>query len=211
MASNVIFREYEIVRARKNLEQAKGKRDQLVAQRDEAVKKITALSRELKNTEQAQLIIQTVGKQTQDELIGSVSDIVSSALASIFKDPYTFCIEFVSRKNRTEADVYFERDGERVSPLQASGGGAVDVAAFALRIALWSLKRPRPANTIVLDEPFRFLSRELQPKAGEMLKALSEKLKIQFVVITHNQDIADCADRIFRVENIKGNSNVIPA
>ena len=54
------------------------------------------------------------------------------------------------------------------------------------------------------------LSRELQPKAGEMIKMLSDKLKIQFIIITHNQDIIESADKVFEIkQNSKGVSEAV--
>jgi len=66
----------------------------------------------------------------------------------------------------------------------------------------------RISNTIVLDEPFRFLSRELQGRAGEMLKLLSQKLGIQFIFVTHVQDLVEAADRVFEVRKKKQISKV---
>jgi DNA repair exonuclease SbcCD ATPase subunit len=52
---------------------------------------------------------------------------------------------------------------------------------------------------IILDEPFRFLSKDLYPKAGEILKRLSEHLKLQILMVTHNEDIIESSHRVFTV------------
>jgi DNA repair exonuclease SbcCD ATPase subunit len=93
--------------------------------------------------------------------------------------------------------------------LTASGGGAVDVAAFALRIASWSMAQPHSRNTIILDEPLRFLSVDLQEKASTMIKEVSDKLGIQMILVTHNDTLASFADRVFNVSIKKGVSKVI--
>lgn len=174
---------------------------------DEQLKKS---SRRKRNIEEALLIVQEVAKQTQQELEYNISSIVSTALAAVFDDPYEFKIEFIIRRGKTEADMYFIKAGERIDPLSASGGGAVDIASFALRIALWNLLKGGISNTIVLDEPFRFVSKDLQPKAGEMLKMLSSKLGIQFLIVTHSEDIIESADKVFEVKiDSKGVSVVI--
>jgi DNA repair exonuclease SbcCD ATPase subunit len=92
------------------------------------------------------------------------------------------------------------KDGEEIDPMTASGGGVVHVASFALRIAMWSLQRPRPRETILLDEPFHFLSRDLQPKASELLKVISKRLGIQFVIVTHDDSLTEAADKVFEVK-----------
>lgn len=158
--------------------------------------------------EQAREVIRTVGADTQNQLSFHISDITSLALEAVFNEPYELKVEFVQRRNKTECDLYFERNGERIDPISASGGGAVDVASFALRIASWSMMRPRTRNTIILDEPLRFLSVDLQERASQMIKEISDKLGIQFILISHEQTIASYADRTFEVSIKKGVSHV---
>ena len=149
-------------------------------------------------------MIRQVAIETQQQLQFHISDITSLALEAVFDDPYELTAEFVQRRNKTECDLYFIRDGSRVDPLSASGGGAVDVAAFALRVASWTMSRPRPRATIILDEPLRFLSVDLQPRASQMIKELSTRLEIQFIIVTHENTLTDQADRVFETKISKG-------
>ena len=41
---------------------------------------------------------------------------------------------------------------------------------------------------VVLDEPFRFVSREYRPAIAELVKELSEELNVQFVLVTHSSE-----------------------
>jgi DNA repair exonuclease SbcCD ATPase subunit len=84
----------------------------------------------------------------------------------------------------------------------------VDVACFALRLALWNLSQPKLRNTIILDEPFRYLSSNLQDRAASMLKEISSQLGIQIIMISHIEDIIGSADKIFKVEQRNGVSRV---
>jgi DNA repair exonuclease SbcCD ATPase subunit len=59
-----------------------------------------------------------------------------------------------------------------------------------------------------MDEPLRFLSEDLQEKASLMIKELSKKLKLQFIIITHEPTLATYADKEFRVTIKNGISNV---
>lgn len=164
--------------------------------------------RKLEQYEQAKEIVRLVGQKTQEQLQYHIGDITSLALDSIFKDPYQLEVEFVQRRNKTECDLYFSREGCRVDPLSASGGGAVDVAAFALRIASWSLNRPHTRPMIILDEPMRFVSEDLQEKASLMLSEISKRLGLQFIIITHEPSLTIHADKIFEVKNTKGISRI---
>lgn len=165
----------------------------------------------LKRTEKAKEVIREVGLRTQEQLQYHISDITSLALQAVFPDPYTLGVEFVQRRNKTECDIFFSRGESKIDPLTASGGGAVDVAAFALRIASWSLMRPHSRSVIILDEPMRFVSEDLQEQASEMIKEVSRKLGIQFLLVTHEPVIAVHADKVWQVKRSKktGKSVVI--
>ena len=92
--------------------------------------------------------------------------------------------------------------------MNASGGGVVDLTAFALRIACYVLEN-NTDNVIILDEPFRFISRDLQERAGKILKTLSNKLGIQIIMVTHIKELIDCADKVFEVKkNADGISEI---
>lgn len=188
------------------IEKLRGERNMVLERRNILVSRKEELKDLLIKAEKAQAIIQDVARQTQEELKFHVQDIVSLALAAVFPDPYTFEIDFVIRRNKTEADLFLVRDGERIDPLTASGGGVVDVVSFALRVTLWTLSKAR--GTIILDEPFRFVSRDLQSKAGEMMKQLSKKLDLQFIMVTHNPDMIDAADNVLTVVQEDGVSRL---
>jgi DNA repair exonuclease SbcCD ATPase subunit len=70
------------------------------------------------------------------------------------------------------------------------------------------MANPRTRNTIILDEPFRFLSEDHQEQAGNMMKEISRKLNLQILYITHNPILAEVADRTFNVSIKKGISFV---
>jgi len=157
---------------------------------------------EVDYTEKARLIIQKVAKATQAELEYYISELVTLAFASVFPDPYQFGVAFEEKRGKTECRMRFLRNGHEVNPLSGSGGGPLDIASTTLQFTIWSLNKTRPI--IGLDEPFRFLSRDLQPKAGEMLKEVSKKLGLQILMVTHSEDLAACADKIFNFDIRQG-------
>jgi DNA repair exonuclease SbcCD ATPase subunit len=193
---------------RQVLEQRKGQEQQVNLDLTNQCLAHAALQVKHEHLEQAQVVIQAVALLTQDSLKYHVAELVTLALTSIFDDPYELEMDFVQRRNQTEADIFFVRDGERVDPLTASGGGAVDVAAFALRVSLWSLKNPRTRPVLVLDEPFRFISMNYRTQTSEMLKMVSERLKLQIVMVTHSEELAEVADKVITISQKKGISKV---
>ncbi len=169
--------------------------------------KINSLDKEEENYEEALRIAQVVAEETQSELSFHVSDIVSHALTAVFDDAYKFELKFIQKRNKTEAELSFTRDGNDIDPMNACGGGVVDIASFALRMAMLMLQRKR-APILILDEPFRFVSSDYQEKAGLLLQELSHRLGIQIIMVTHNEFLENIADKVFSVRNIKGKAKV---
>lgn len=193
---------------RNQVEQLKGRRDQIRSNIVSTTETVKELRRSLRRHEQAREIVREVGLKTQQQLQYNISDVTSLALEAVYNDPYELKAEFVQRRNKTECDLYFVRAGERVDPLGASGGGAVNVASFALRVASWSMQRPRSNNVLALDEPFGNVSTDLLPRTSEMLQEISKKLKLQIIMVTHAQELMETADRTFLVTMNKGITKV---
>lgn len=153
-------------------------------------------------------LFQQAAKDTQQKLEFHINNLVSMAIASVFEeDPYEFKLEFVQKRGKTEAEVWFVRNGQKLKPIEATGGGAVDVADLAARVAFWSLtKKTRPI--FILDEPFRNLNEGRQEKALEMLKMLAEKAGLQIIMVSHIQKLIAGADKEFRLKIINGKSEI---
>lgn len=190
------------------MEQLKGQKKQIQNLLNSTKESLEAKQQELIDCEEAQVIVQNVAQLTQEELKIHISNLVTLALESVFDDPYEFEADFVQRRGQSEADLWFVKEGERIDPLSASGGGVVDVAAFGLRVSLWSLQKPRSRSIIVLDEPFKYLSSNYQHKAGELLKVISEKLNLQILMISHIEPLVEAADNVIKISQKKGISHV---
>ncbi len=199
----------EIRKLRIQLERLKGHKEQLEQSLETAKQGLAETHREIRKHEQAIAVVKEVGLKTQQSLQYHIADTVSMALDSVFDDPYSMLVEFVQRRGKTECDLMFQRGKQVIDPLSASGGGAVDVASFALRVASWSMQRPKTRNVLLLDEPFKNLSEGLLPKASEMLKQVSDKLGLQIVMITHSDALIESADKVFQIQNRKRRSTLI--
>lgn len=147
---------------------------------------------------EARSILQVVAKSTQELLEKKFSSLVTLAIRTIFHDDREFVIQFVEKRNKTELECHISKDNNIVG-IYDGGGGQIDVVALACRLAFWSLqKTSRPI--FFLDEPLAFLhSPEYQERASDLLQMLSKELKVQFLVVSDQQNIT--ADRSFRVEN----------
>lgn len=139
----------------------------------------------------AREIGQTVAEDMQQRAVGAIANVVTKCLAAVFvDDPYEFVIEFEQKRGRTEAKLLLKRGDELVPPLDAAGGGVVDVAAFALRMAAIAAATPRRRRLVVMDEPFRFVSKDYRPALCAMLEALAADMGFQFIFVTHIPELA---------------------
>lgn len=148
--------------------------------------------REIRRLLQAQEIVTTVAAQVQQNAHKHISRIVTRCLKAVFDKPYRFRILFERKRGQTEARLVFIRKGKTLDPVHECGGGPVDVAAFALRLACLLLQKPAKRRILILDEPFRFVSerREYRKKVADLLLALSEEMKIQIIQVTHDPLLA---------------------
>ena len=142
-----------------------------------------------KHARMSHAIAMGVAQQIQTSAHRQIADVVTRSLAAVFDEPYEFKIDFEQKRGRTEARLIFERDGEAIDPMDASGGGVVDVAAFALRLACLMLSRPPKRKILFLDEPFRFVARDYSVRVRELLETLAREMECQFIIVTHQEEL----------------------
>ena len=142
---------------------------------------------EIDATKEARDIIQTVAREVQQQAHIHLSQVVTRCLQLVFdQEAYEFHIEFEKKRGRTEARLQLLRNGMVLDdPINESGGGVIDVAAFALRLSCLMIQKPKLRRILFLDEPFKFLSEEYRPRIRDMLMELSKEMRVQFVIITH--------------------------
>lgn len=136
---------------------------------------------------EAQALVQGVAEAVQNEVHRQVSGVVSRCLEAVFgEDAYALKIVFEKKRGKTEAGLTFERGGLVLDdPPNEGGGGQVDVAAFALRLACLVLSRPKKRLLIVADEPFKNINGEVyQERAGRMIQALARDMGVQFIIVS---------------------------
>lgn len=192
----------DLTQYRQKLERLKGRRDDVQDQIRSKLEEVKKLQREIETSAKSIALVQQVAKETQQQLEFRLSELVSLLLDGIFPQPYEFRLKFVERRNKTECDMLFYRNGKRVNPMNASGGGPVDVAAVGLRPPVMIMKNKR--RVLMMDEPLRFLSVNLHPYATEIIHQITQPppdgLGIQIIMVTHAAGLAEKADRTFNVE-----------
>lgn len=163
------------------LRQYRSVKDQIV--RTEAERKSSRKS--LKDHQSALDAVRSIIKTVQEHTHIQLASRVTQCLAAVYEDSYTFKIVMEAKRGQTEARIMFERDGMEFDPLREVGGGVIDVAAFALRLSCILMHKPPLRRLMVMDEPFKFVSRDVLPRVAMMLERLAEELDFQFIMVTH--------------------------
>ena len=158
--------------------------------------------------ESLQALVLEVSGRAQALVQRRVEVIGTKALAAVFPDPYELRLKFELKAGRPECRILYYRGGSYVDPLSSAGGGTVDLTAMGLRSSQIGLSRPPVRPILLLDEPFRFVSRRLIPFVVDLLREMSRRLGIQIIMVTHIAGLAEGADRAFTVEMASGISMV---
>jgi len=182
--------------------EAKARHRLLEEKIDQTVGQILAEKELVEKKIKARWILTEVATITQKRFKEKVENLVTMAIRSVFDRPFQFVLEFERKRNKMECQPEIREvvnGRNRVfDPAEDMGGGIVDIISFALRVVLWSLEKPRSRNVIVLDEPMKNLGK-LVTLAGQILKEISHKLDFQLIVITHEDELIEIADRAYYI------------
>lgn len=184
-----------------------GERETLNAMIKSNELQLESLNADMEVIEKAQAVVQSVAKQTQEQLSIEIDDIVNLALQTIFPNQYKFHLAYEMARGKTEARFNLTDENDNpVDPMNSTGGGCVDVVCMALRIALYALCTTD--NVIIFDEPCRFVSVNLRDRMSELIKVFSDKLKVQIIMVTHIPEFEQNAN-VIRVKKVGHISEVI--
>lgn len=192
----------EVEKIKRSIENAELLKSAAEVKKENIKTRIEELNQKQKDIQEAKYIVQEVAKDIQNKIQFRVSELASMAMRSVFDDPYTANVEF---SKLSQANVFFEKDGERFVPRDDEvGGGVVDVASLAFQITLWSLENPRSRPVLILDEPMKWLKGgDLPEKGADLIKKLSTDLGIQVIMVSHDPSLIECADKVFKIQKDK--------
>jgi len=133
--------------------------------------------------------------------------IITKAIRLMFNRDLEFKLEYRENRGGIETKILILEDGQELSPKDDLGGSIIDIISFVFKIVLWHVSSPQTRNIFILDEPFKFAGR-LVLFAGKILKDLSKELNLQIIMITHETELIDIADKVFKIHHKNGQSYV---
>lgn len=140
-----------------------------------------------------------------------IEQLVTQGLRTIFDDSRVmFNIDFVEKRNQTEAIFYLSLEGEddhiESEIISSYGGGVVDIISISLRIILMQLLKLE--GPLILDEPGKNISIHYIDRFAKFLVEGSKAFDRQIIMVTHNSTLANCADNKLYVDQKGGVSLV---
>lgn len=166
----------------------------------------------------ANLLVETslaIQKETTDK----IAKIVTDMYQYVFQNTDEFVIKVDTKRSTPVASFYIRthKDDKEIllDPLTSDGGGKVDVISLGLRIASLLLYKPAMERILFLDEPMRFLSSDetsckpYRLRAAEFLHYVTKTYGIQIVAITHDKELLEFADLIYKVSLDKDGYSVV--
>jgi ABC-type branched-subunit amino acid transport system ATPase component len=135
---------------------------------------------------EGQKLVQAVAEKVQQSAHRQLASVVTKSLQAVFgeEEAHEFLIQFAQKRGKTEASLCFAKDGEVYdNPRREVEGGAIDVAALALRLASLVLTKPTPRKLLCLDEPMRGLNGdENRKRFAQLLLVLSKEMGVQIIL-----------------------------
>lgn len=168
-------------------------------------KKISEQEQMSQRIYEARELLLEAARVSREKTIGYVENVVTMALRAIFLDrSLAFKIKTkTNARSGLEAEYFveWEHDGKVISvdPMEAKGGSLIDVISTALKLVFLHTYKPQKRQVLWLDEPGKFIDRENRVRYAQWIRTLSHEFGIQINIITHEDEIIDCGDRIFRL------------
>ena len=152
---------------------------------------IEDFKKSLEIKEKTEMVFKVAVDYIWDSAKSAVEVITGKGLASVFGPETKFLIDYGVRGNQVIATFVLKVGNVERNILDEEGGTLVDVVSFLLRLSILLLYRGYRDRVIILDEPFKMLSSGYIELISSVLTEFSERLGIQFILITHIQDFKD--------------------
>lgn len=184
-------------------------RDVLYKQLRELDSDVLQYSQAVTDSEEAAVVVGAVEKTQQDQLKQKLEKLVSYALTVIFERTFKFVVDFDSRGQQSEAKFLILDENGVTQPVKdAHGGGILVVVAYILRAIVMMSSQPRLSPIMIDDESLVQVSAEFRPRLIEFLRKFAESANLQLIMITHQEDLKEIADKIYRFTLVGGVTEV---
>lgn len=156
--------------------------------------KISDLNIDLLN--KTAVVLQKLSENQRDLAKHRLEELGTQALKYSMGENYKMILDIDTTRKRAQTFLYVvnEKTGLQTDPLEENGGGIVDIISIALQLMSLQAQTPMIDGPVILDEPFKMVSKEYIPLLSEFLKKISKDFGRQNIIITHNEYLIESCD-----------------
>lgn len=198
---------------RRKLDQLQGEARSVLIRGKELSQEVSDLTQSISDLDRVTTLLNSLGEERQLAAQQSIEELVSRGLRMIFDDTLSFhIVQGVRGKTPVVDFVVRTTIGSEVidtSVMEARGGGLAAVIGFLLRLVVMLLSRdPKDTSLLVLDETFAHVSAEYLEPLGQFLREVVDRTGVRIVMVTHQPEFAEFADRVYNFSSIDGKTVV---
>lgn len=186
----------------------KVKSDLLQKEEASLLSDIQTAKAEMKLFESSAEVLKVATAIRKQEMQTKIEELVTKGVRAVFqRDDYTFRFKLnvTSKYIAMVPIIESTHDNQKIENdiLDGHGGGLADIVSFILRVTFLVISRPKLARFMIVDEMFKHVDEGRIRGVTTLLKELSQSLGIQFVLVTHQTELSDGADVIYRATSGK--------
>lgn len=158
------------------------------------------------NLDKIIVILTQAATTSRDNARAHFEKIITDALQFVSQSKdYEFIIKELTGRAKASYEFYIKSTVNGVECIQkpedANGGGFVDIISVAAKYAYLEIfNDPKiMSGTLLYDEPGKMISEQMSVKFAEYIKFLGNHYGRQTIMITHNENLSNVADKTFVV------------
>ncbi len=198
---------------RRQLDALQGEARATLLRGKELQEEIASLSESIEDLDRVTVLLNSLGEDRQLKAQQTIEELVTRGLQTIFDETLSFhivqgvrgkaaSVEFLVRTTLAGSVI-------ETPVMEARGGGLAATIGFLLRLVVMLLsKGTKSENILVLDETFAHVSQEYLGPLGEFLREVVDKTGVQIVMVTHQNEFVEYADKVYRFSMADGETQV---
>lgn len=152
------------------------------------------------------VVLTQAATTSRDNARAHFEKIITDALQFVSQSKdYEFVIQELTGRAKASYEFYIKSTVNGVECIQkpedANGGGFVDIISVAAKYAYLEIfNDPKiMSGTLLYDEPGKMISEQMSVKFAEYIKFLGNHYGRQTIMVTHNDNLSNVADKTFIV------------
>jgi len=176
-----------------------GQYELLEKQRTEGLR----LHAELRDNEVAHDSALVVLQELESAWRGKYEDALAAlggqSLSTIWEKPIGVKLETTIKRGVANLDIVLVKEGKKVRIKGGSGGSVAQVLGATLAIIVTLSSSPALRPLLVWDEPFNMVAAAQRPALCAVLRELTNRLGLQFLMSAHEDELMDAADTAYNI------------